>query len=261
MLYSLVIQQPDPFFKQYHPAIRPRGIPCVCSSTKTDACDACKQAHKKFSFVVPPFRPCSQRSSQPRHPCKDYFVINDDESIPKREWMQGPQTGRQEQFQTISPHPSSIDLSTPPPRPPSNGHFTPRPERSDYTANEGWQWQEEIPAWADCHYALSPMGFKCQKPSRMDEPPIPGPIPSSKPYEDVPNCEPEPEVAPTQSMEEPFAFPTPPHSVITIENMPIRSASLHSYPGSLPSTPRTPPPPPLIPTITLARNLPTYNQP
>ncbi|MBW0591436.1 hypothetical protein O181_131151, partial [Austropuccinia psidii MF-1] len=51
----------------------------------------------------------------------------------------------------LCPVPSSIDLSTPPPRPPSNGHFTPRPERSDYPANEGWRWQEDIPAWAKFH--------------------------------------------------------------------------------------------------------------
>ncbi|MBW0502310.1 hypothetical protein O181_042025 [Austropuccinia psidii MF-1] len=37
-----------------------------------------------------------------------------------------------------------------------------------------------------------------------DEPPIPGPSPSSKPHENVPTREPEPEVAVTQSMEEPF---------------------------------------------------------
>ncbi|MBW0563184.1 hypothetical protein O181_102899, partial [Austropuccinia psidii MF-1] len=36
------------------------------------------------------------------------------------------------------------------------------------------------------------------------EPPIPAPSPSSEPPEDVLTCEPEPEVAPTQSMEEPF---------------------------------------------------------
>ncbi|MBW0559249.1 hypothetical protein O181_098964 [Austropuccinia psidii MF-1] len=36
----------------------------------------------------------------------------------------------------LCPVPSSIHLSTPPPRPPSDGHFTPRPERSDYPANE-----------------------------------------------------------------------------------------------------------------------------
>ncbi|MBW0505329.1 hypothetical protein O181_045044 [Austropuccinia psidii MF-1] len=34
------------------------------------------------------------------------------------------------------------------------------------------------------------------KPSQHDEPPIPGPSPSSKPPEDIPSCEPEPEVAP-----------------------------------------------------------------
>ncbi|MBW0489262.1 hypothetical protein O181_028977 [Austropuccinia psidii MF-1] len=32
--------------------------------------------------------------------------------------------GHQKQFWMISPVPSSIDLSTPPPRPPSDGHFT-----------------------------------------------------------------------------------------------------------------------------------------
>ncbi|MBW0525305.1 hypothetical protein O181_065020 [Austropuccinia psidii MF-1] len=35
-------------------------------------------------------------------------------------------------------------LSTPLPRPPSDGHFTPQPELSDYPADEGWQWQEDI---------------------------------------------------------------------------------------------------------------------
>ncbi|MBW0559546.1 hypothetical protein O181_099261 [Austropuccinia psidii MF-1] len=61
------------------------------------------------------------------------------------------------------------------------------------------------------------------EPSRTDEPPIPGPHPSSKPHEDVPTCDPDPEVALTQSMEEPFACPTPPHCVIIIDNTPIGS--------------------------------------
>ncbi|MBW0580355.1 hypothetical protein O181_120070 [Austropuccinia psidii MF-1] len=44
----------------------------------------------------------------------------------------------------------------------------------------------------------------CGEPSQHNEPPIPGPSPSSKPPADVPTREPEPEVAPTQSMEDPF---------------------------------------------------------
>ncbi|MBW0550188.1 hypothetical protein O181_089903 [Austropuccinia psidii MF-1] len=91
-----------------------RGIPCTRSSTTTNAFDACQQAHKKCSFVVCPFRPQGQRSSRPRRPCEDSFVVNDDETISEREWAPGPQAGRREQFQTISPVPSSIDLSTPP---------------------------------------------------------------------------------------------------------------------------------------------------
>ncbi|MBW0476603.1 hypothetical protein O181_016318 [Austropuccinia psidii MF-1] len=91
-----------------------------------------------------------------------------------------------------------------------------------------------------------------------------------KPHEDVLTCEPEPEVAPTQSMEEPFAHPTPPHSIITIDNMTVTSPSPFSFPDSatfpscspsLQVPPRTPPPPPLIPTMALDRNLPTYYRP
>ncbi|MBW0543862.1 hypothetical protein O181_083577 [Austropuccinia psidii MF-1] len=62
-----------------------------------------------------------------------------------------------------------------------------------------------------------------REPSQHDEPPVPGPSPSSEPPEDVPTCEPEPGVAPTQNMEEPFTCPTTPHSVIIIDDMPVGS--------------------------------------
>ncbi|MBW0499689.1 hypothetical protein O181_039404, partial [Austropuccinia psidii MF-1] len=42
------------------------------------------------------------------------------------------------------------------------------------------------------------------EPSQTKDPPIPGPSPSSQPPEDNTAHEPEPEVAPTQSTEEPF---------------------------------------------------------
>ncbi|MBW0511020.1 hypothetical protein O181_050735 [Austropuccinia psidii MF-1] len=65
-----------------------------------------------------------------------------------------------------------------------------------------------------------------REPSQTDEPPIPGLSPSSKLHENVlTSC------------------PTPPHSVITIDDIPVGS------------------PPPLIPTMRLTRNLPTYDQP
>ncbi|MBW0568428.1 hypothetical protein O181_108143 [Austropuccinia psidii MF-1] len=77
----------------------------------------------------------------------------------------------------------------------------------------------------------------------------------------------EPEVALTQSTEEPFARPATPCSIIIINNMPVGSPPSHSSsprvtPPStpIPVPPRTPPPSPLTPTITLARNLPTYDQ-
>ncbi|MBW0512406.1 hypothetical protein O181_052121 [Austropuccinia psidii MF-1] len=58
----------------------------------------------------------------------------------------------------------------------------------------GTQWSEDL----------------SHKPSQHIEPPIPGPSPSSEPPEDVVTHEPEPEVAPTQSMEEPFDTPISP---------------------------------------------------
>ncbi|MBW0588063.1 hypothetical protein O181_127778, partial [Austropuccinia psidii MF-1] len=45
--------------------------------------------------------------------------------------------------------------------------------------------------------------FFCE-PSQTKEPPIPGSSPSSQPPEDVTTREPEPEVSPMQSTEEPF---------------------------------------------------------
>ncbi|MBW0540584.1 hypothetical protein O181_080299 [Austropuccinia psidii MF-1] len=202
-------------------------------------------------------------------------------------------------------------------------------EKSDYPANEGWQWREDIQAWADCHHVLSPMGFKRQehnppnpppqdspvpcmplqqtpqqptpglsgtqwsedlfrKPSQHDEPPIPGLSQPSEPHGDTLTREPEPEVAPMQSIEEPlgkyffYCFPVPnfhstllwpspahpstPALVIIINDMPIGSPP-HVPPPSTPTleippiSPGTQPPPPLIPTMRLARNLLTYNQP
>ncbi|MBW0526520.1 hypothetical protein O181_066235 [Austropuccinia psidii MF-1] len=123
--------------------------------------------------------------------------------------------------------------------------------------------------------------------------------PSSEPPEDVPTREPEPEVAPTQSTEEPFGnspllflssyqlFLTPPLTISssshysTLRNHhqtyahcipPPHSPSPHVTPPATPTPvpspvpPRTPPPPPpwcqapFIPTMMLARNLPTYDR-
>ncbi|MBW0580505.1 hypothetical protein O181_120220 [Austropuccinia psidii MF-1] len=182
----------------------------------TAACDACRQAHKKCLFFVCPFRPRSQRSSRPRRPCKDSFVVNDDETIFKHEWTPRPQAVQQERFRTISLVPPSIDLSTHnpmvtsllnrseviirpmkdeqnPPNPPQQDSPVPslprkQTPRKPTPGPSGTRWSEEL----------------FHEPSKNEEPPIAGPSPSSQPPEDVPTCEPEPEVAPTQSTEEPF---------------------------------------------------------
>ncbi|MBW0534239.1 hypothetical protein O181_073954 [Austropuccinia psidii MF-1] len=86
------------------------------------------------------------------------------------------------------------------------------------------------------------------EPSQTNEPPIPGWSPSSEPHEDVLTHDPEPEVALRKSMEEPFAHPTPPHSVIIINNKPIGSTLPFLHPllprRFLPFPLRTQPPPP-----------------
>ncbi|MBW0529257.1 hypothetical protein O181_068972 [Austropuccinia psidii MF-1] len=81
------------------------------------------------------------------------------------------------------------------------------------------------------------------EPSQTKEPPSPAPNSSSKPPEDVLTCEPEPEVAQMQFMEEPFARPATPRSIIIIDNMPVGS----------------PPPPPLQPRFSSQRSLPVQS--
>ncbi|MBW0514644.1 hypothetical protein O181_054359 [Austropuccinia psidii MF-1] len=81
------------------------------------------------------------------------------------------------------------------------------------------------------------------EPSQHNEPPIPGPSPYSKPPEDILPCEPEPEVAPTQSMEEPFARPATPCSIIFINYTPIGTPPPLSASLTPPPSPCVPPPP------------------
>ncbi|MBW0472942.1 hypothetical protein O181_012657 [Austropuccinia psidii MF-1] len=92
------------------------------------------------------------------------------------------------------------------------------------------------------------------EPSHPNEPPIPGPSQSSKSHEDVPTCEPEPEVAPKQSLEQPFACPTTPRLVIIINNMPTGSLS------SPPSSPTPPPSPPIAPKNPTAYSPHSHNE-
>ncbi|MBW0546353.1 hypothetical protein O181_086068 [Austropuccinia psidii MF-1] len=164
----------------------------------TDTCDAFRQAHKKCLFFVRPFPPYGQRSSYPRPPFEDAFVVNNDESIPKPEWIPVPQTGRWEQFWMISPVPSSIDFFT--------------------------------PSWATIQWSLHSLTGENEltlptilEPSQPNEPPIPGTSQPSEPHEDASTCQPEPQVAPMKSTEEPFACPATPASIIIINNMHIRS--------------------------------------
>ncbi|MBW0475096.1 hypothetical protein O181_014811 [Austropuccinia psidii MF-1] len=225
------------------------------------------------------FRPHGQRSSFARCPCEDSFVVSNNESFPKQESTPGPQTGRGEQFRTISPVPSSIYLSTHhlivnsllewskliiQLMKEGNGKRTfelglivtmschPWDSNSKKTLRQltpglsGTQWLEDlfrhkqpkipllISSFDSSELTLTPF----VEPSQPDEPPIPGLSQPSEPHEDASKCEPEPEVAPTQSMEEPFAHPTTTPSVIIINDMLIGS-STHS-PEIPPISPKDP---------------------
>ncbi|MBW0569006.1 hypothetical protein O181_108721 [Austropuccinia psidii MF-1] len=93
------------------------------------------------------------------------------------------------------------------------------------------------------------------KPSQHDEPPIPGPSQPSEPHEYPLTGEPELELDPMQSMEEPFDCPAKTTSVIIIDNMPVGSPlPFLLLWRSLLFTPRTQPPRPLNPTMRLCRN-------
>ncbi|MBW0591186.1 hypothetical protein O181_130901, partial [Austropuccinia psidii MF-1] len=59
-----------------------------------------------------------------------------------------------------------------------SGRLALSPQQSDYPADVGWQWQEDIRAWANCHHVLSPMGFKIQKQNLPNPPQQDSPIPS-----------------------------------------------------------------------------------
>ncbi|MBW0499662.1 hypothetical protein O181_039377 [Austropuccinia psidii MF-1] len=197
-----------------------------------------------------------QRSSRPRRPCEDSFVVNNDESIPEWEWTLGAQTGQWEQSQTTCPVPSSIDLFTP-----LLGHHPMVTSLLDWSeviirlmkdgdvertfelgpivtmschpwnSNTKNKTHQIPPVPCMPHKQTprqptpGPSGTRwsedlSREPSQHNEPPIPGLSPSSKPPEDVLTCKPEPEVAPTQSTEDLFACPTTPCSVIIIDDMP-----------------------------------------
>ncbi|MBW0490331.1 hypothetical protein O181_030046 [Austropuccinia psidii MF-1] len=65
-------------------------------------------------------------------------------------------------------------------------------------------------------------------PSQHNEPLIPGPSKAPEPHDNPLTREPEPELAATQSTEEPSTFPATPASIIIIDAMPIGSP-LHNH--------------------------------
>ncbi|MBW0560115.1 hypothetical protein O181_099830 [Austropuccinia psidii MF-1] len=119
---------------------------------------------------------------------------------------------------------------------PSNGHFTPQLEQSDYLANEGGRCHRTkstgSPATRhSCSFYASQENFTTTDsrpewhpmirglvlhPSQSSESQVPS-------HEDALTCEPEPEVAPTQSTEENFACPATPCSIIIFDNTSVSS--------------------------------------
>ncbi|MBW0571641.1 hypothetical protein O181_111356, partial [Austropuccinia psidii MF-1] len=119
---------------------------------------------------------------------------------------------------TMSCHPwdSNTKLKQNQPNPPPQDSSVPsfphkQTARQPTPGPSGTQWLEDLffckqPKFhlISTFYPSEPTVPPFVEPSQTDEPPIPGPSPSSEPHEDIPTRESEPEVAPTQSMEEPF---------------------------------------------------------
>ncbi|MBW0570193.1 hypothetical protein O181_109908 [Austropuccinia psidii MF-1] len=88
MLYSLVIQQPDPLFKLHHPAI---------------------MLHTRNACLLHAARGVPAQDALARTPLwstmMKVFLSRSGHQVPTGQW---------ERFQTIIPVPSSIDLPTPP---------------------------------------------------------------------------------------------------------------------------------------------------
>ncbi|MBW0503449.1 hypothetical protein O181_043164 [Austropuccinia psidii MF-1] len=115
-----------------------------------------------------------------------------------------------------------------PPNPPQQDTPVPRMPckqslRQETPGLSGTQWSEDL----------------SRQPSQHNEPPIPGPSPSSEPHEDLSAHEPEPEVARMHSLEEPFAGPATPCLVIIIKDMPVGSSPIPSPTPPVPSSSTT----------------------
>ncbi|MBW0525003.1 hypothetical protein O181_064718 [Austropuccinia psidii MF-1] len=205
----------------------------------------------------------------PRHPCEDSFVEDNNESIPKREWTPGPQTGRLAQSSQVF-----ICL------PPLLGHHPMVTSLLDWS-------KVIIRPMKDGDdkrtFELGPivtMGFKCEKPNQ------PNPLQQDSPVCLLPRQQPTPGLSGTQWLEDLFPSKQPEfHLISTFDSsdltfppslepsqtdeppIPARVhppshmrtfrllVSLHPTPSSpsmiCPSDP--PPPSPLIPTMTLTR--------
>ncbi|MBW0522805.1 hypothetical protein O181_062520 [Austropuccinia psidii MF-1] len=128
-----------------------------------------------------------------------------------------------------------------------------KPPRPPTPGLSGTQWSEDLFCCKQLPFLFLILTFASSEltlplfvePSQHNEPPIPGPSQSSKPHEDALTCRPEPEVAVMQSMEEPFACPATPTSIIIINDMPFGAPTPPPSPPTLeipPSAPRTPAP-------------------
>ncbi|MBW0504273.1 hypothetical protein O181_043988 [Austropuccinia psidii MF-1] len=104
-----------------------------------------------------------------------------------------------------------------PPNPPQQDTPVPHMPRKQTLRQEtpgpsGTQWSEDLSCPKQKAIPFLILAFDSSEltlppfvePSQHNEPPIPGPSPSSEPHEDFSACEPEPNVAPTHSLEEPF---------------------------------------------------------
>ncbi|MBW0484412.1 hypothetical protein O181_024127 [Austropuccinia psidii MF-1] len=209
-----------------------QGIRCIPTSTATNTCDACQQAHKNAHLLCDPsdhaVRGVPAQDALVRTPFLSMIM----KAFPRGNGLCGPKladgntSGQLARFHLVSIFP-------PPPRPPSNGHFTPQPEQSDYPADEGWQCELTFPPFVE--------------PFQHNEPPTPVPSQAtdSQPpsHENDLTCEPEPEPSPL--LPPSSAHPATAPSFIILDNTPVRtpppppshSPLLHPVASEIPTAP------------------------
>ncbi|MBW0546584.1 hypothetical protein O181_086299 [Austropuccinia psidii MF-1] len=116
-----------------------KGIPCICSCTSTDACDAFQPAQKNACSL------CNHSNHTARGDLAQDGLMRTPsfltmmKEFPSQNELCNYNLADGNASRQLAPFLQVLICP-----PPSDAHFTPQPEQRDYLDNEGWKWQEDI---------------------------------------------------------------------------------------------------------------------